>query len=251
MSSHLQIDAATRDPDRVRELFNGIAPRYDVANHLLSAGLDYLWRRRAANIVDAWNPKRVLDVATGTGDLALVLQTQLPESEVTGCDFSSGMLELATQKGLRKTAIADATSLPFPDASFDAVTIAFGLRNVNDRSTALKEFSRVLKDDGHLLVLDFSMPRPWLRASYRWYLHHLLPHIAGFISGSREAYRYLGESIEVFPNGKAMCQLIAENGFNNVVDLMLQAGIVTIYTAAKAGRINSTAATVPVTRPGM
>ena len=227
----------------MRALFDGIAPRYDIANHLLSAGLDYSWRRRAVNMVAAWNPKHVLDVATGTGDLALVLQRRLPKCEITGCDFSAGMLELATRKGLRKTAIADATSLPFPDASFDAVTIAFGLRNVNDRTAALREFSRVLKNDGHLLVLDFSMPRPWLRASYRWYLHHLLPKIAGFISGSRDAYRYLGESIEVFPHGPAMCDLIAQSGFHNAADLRLNAGIVTIYTAAKPGRNSSTPAT--------
>src|SRR5437870_7117540 len=132
---------------RVQKMFGSIATRYDLANHLLSCGVDLYWRRRAAEMVAGWQPHRIADLATGTGDLALALQKKLPDAEVTGVDFVPEMLELAQRKGLRKTILADAMQLPFPDGSFDCVTIAFGLRNMENRGDALAEMSRVLGRD--------------------------------------------------------------------------------------------------------
>ena len=144
-------------------MFGRIARRYDLANHLLSGGADFLWRRRAAKIVEQWRPNQVLDLATGSGDLALALQGRLPEAAVTAADFSPEMLSIAKQKGVRETVLADAMHLPFEAASFDCVTVAFGLRNMSDWSLALREMSRVLRPRGHLLVLDFSLPAGPLR----------------------------------------------------------------------------------------
>ncbi len=154
---------------RVQKMFGSIATRYDIANHVLSCGLDICWRRRAAEMVRDWRPQRIADLATGTGDLALALQNELPSAEIVGVDFLPEMLELAQRKGVRKVALADATNLSFSDASFDCVTIAFGLRNFEDWAAGLGEMSRVLKTNGRLLVLEFSLPTtPILRAVYRF-----------------------------------------------------------------------------------
>jgi demethylmenaquinone methyltransferase/2-methoxy-6-polyprenyl-1,4-benzoquinol methylase len=219
---------------RVREMFGSIATRYDIANHLLSCGIDFYWRRRAAKIVSDWRPHRIADLATGTGDLALALQKKLPEAEITAVDFLPEMLELAKRKGVHQTVLADAMNLPFRNGSQDCVTIAFGLRNVENWAIGLGEMSRVLTKDGHLLVLEFSLPAtPILRAVYRFYLHHCLPLVGSFLTGKKNAYDYLGDSIEDFPSGGAMCQLMTENGFAGPSFEPLTGGIVTIYTATK------------------
>jgi demethylmenaquinone methyltransferase/2-methoxy-6-polyprenyl-1,4-benzoquinol methylase len=154
---------------------------------------------------------------------------------VTGADFCEPMLERAREKGLRRTILADALRLPFPDASFEAVTVAFGLRNMESWPGALREMSRVLTPGGHLLVLDFSMPRAPLRGPYRFYLHHVLPVIAGIVTREKSAYKYLGDSIEKFPAGAAMLAMLAECGFTSTACEPLTGGIVSLYTAVKAG----------------
>ena len=215
-------------------MFGSIARRYDIANHLLSCGMDFYWRRRAAEIVAGWHPHRIADLATGTGDLALAMQKKLPEAEIIGVDFLPEMLELAQRKGVRQIVIADAMNLPFDDGSFDCVTIAFGLRNLENWAAALGEMSRVLKMNGHLLVLEFSLPTiPTLRAVYRFYLHRCLPLLGSFLTGKKNAYDYLGDSIEEFPSDGAMCQLIAGNGFARPTFETLTGGIVSIYAATK------------------
>jgi len=216
-------------------MFGSIARRYDLANHLLSCGIDLYWRRRAAEIVANWRPHRIADLATGTGDLALALQKKLPDAEIVGVDFLPEMLDLAQRKGVRQIVLADAMNLPFGDASFDCVTIAFGLRNLENWSAALAEMSRVLKTNGHLLVLEFSLPTtPILRGIYRFYLHRCLPLFGSFLTGTKSAYDYLGDSIEEFPSGSAMSQLIAAKGFADTAFGPLTGGIVTIYTAQKS-----------------
>ena len=224
----------TTQPARVRKMFGCIARRYDLANHLLSCGIDFYWRRRAAEIVAGWRPHRIADLATGTGDLALALQKKMPDAEIVGVDFLPEMLDLAQQKGVRQIVLADAMNLPFGDASFDCVTIAFGLRNLENWAAALAEMSRLLKTNGHLLVLEFSLPTtPILRAIYRFYLHRCLPLFGSFLTGTKTAYDYLGDSIEEFPSGGAMCELMVENGFTHQTFEPLTGGIVTIYTAEK------------------
>ena len=216
-------------------MFGAIARRYDLANHTLSWGTDFYWRKCAANIVASWQPGKIVDLATGTGDLALALQKKLPDAEVTGVDFQPEMLELAKRKGVRQTILADVMKLPFADASFDCVTIAFGLRNIENWRGALAEMSRVLRRDGHLLVLEFSLPtRPIVRTIYRLYLHRCLPLLGSFLTRKKSAYDYLGDSIEEFPGGHAMIDLIEASGFRHATLQPLSYGIATIYTAQSA-----------------
>ncbi len=217
----------------VRAMFAAIAARYDVANHFLSFGLDFLWRRRAARIVRAWQPKRVLDLATGSGDLALALRAACPAALVVGADFCLPMLRVAQGKGLGQLVVADGMRLPLADGAFDVVTVAFGLRNMESWPAALAEMARVLRPGGHLLVLDFSMPPVPLRWAYRPYLHHVLPRLAALLTGEKSAYDYLGDSIEKFPCGPAMCALIAGAGFAEANGERLTGGIVSLYTARR------------------
>jgi|HubBroStandDraft_3_1064219.scaffolds.fasta_scaffold309609_1 demethylmenaquinone methyltransferase/2-methoxy-6-polyprenyl-1,4-benzoquinol methylase len=215
-------------------MFGSIARRYDLANHVLSCGCDFLWRKRAARIVTAWNPKNVVDLAAGTGDLTLALEKALPKSKIVAADFSEEMLAVAKIKGVRQAVAADALALPFSDGSFDCLTIAFGLRNIKDWGVALREMARVLKANGHLLVMEFSLPRMSIfRALYRFYLHQLVPILGSLLTGKKSAYDYLGDSIEQFPGGETMLRLIEANGFRDATAEQLTGGIVTIYTATK------------------
>jgi demethylmenaquinone methyltransferase / 2-methoxy-6-polyprenyl-1,4-benzoquinol methylase len=215
-------------------MFGSIARRYDLANHLLSCGCDFLWRKRAARIVAHWNPNAVVDLATGTGDLALALHRVLPDSEIIGVDFSAEMLAIAKSKGVRRLIAADALTLPFAGRSIDCLTIAFGLRNIKDWSAALREMARVLTVNGKLLIMEFSLPSaPVLRSVYRVYLHRVLPIFGSLLTRKKTAYDYLGDSIEQFPGGEALLQLIETNGFQNAAAEPLTGGIVTIYTATK------------------
>jgi len=218
----------------VQTLFGEIADRYDLANHLLSGGLDFLWRRRAARIIRGWRPGRILDLATGSGDLALTLRRACPEASVIGADFCPPMLSVARRKGLEHLVAADGLQLPFSDATFDAVTIAFGLRNMASWPGALAEMRRILHPGGHVLVLDFSVPLPPLRWVYRPYLHHVLPRVAALLTGKKAAYDYLGDSIEQFPQGPAMCVMLEEAGFEDPFCEPLSGGIVSLYTARRA-----------------
>ncbi len=218
---------------RVQSMFEKIARRYDLANHLLSGGLDFWWRRRAARQVRAWQPQRLLDLATGSGDLALTLAAACPGTHIVAADFCEPMLELARRKGVPNLVVADALALPFAEAEFDVVTVAFGLRNMASWPRALSEMRRVLRPGGHLLVLDFSLPSPPLRWFYRRYLHHVLPRFAALVTGEKAAYDYLGDSIEKFPHGPAMGALLQEAGFISPTSEPLTGGIVSLYTAAK------------------
>ena len=221
-------------------MFGSIAARYDLANHLLSCGIDFYWRKRAAEIVANWQPKNIVDLATGTGDLALALQKKLPDAEIMAVDFLPEMLELAKRKGLRQTMVADAMKLPFADSSFDCATVAFGLRNMEDWGGALREMSRVLKPNGHVLVLEFSLPTmSILRTLYRFYLHRCLPMLGSFLTKQKHAYDYLGDSIEEFPSGRAMIDLMEANGFTHATAEPLSGGIVTIYTASCSQAMSS------------
>jgi demethylmenaquinone methyltransferase/2-methoxy-6-polyprenyl-1,4-benzoquinol methylase len=176
--------------------------------------VDFLWRARAAKVVASENPSKILDLATGSGDLAVALRKACPRAQVVGVDFCLPMLQIAQKKGVSGLIQGDGLALPFYDGAFDAVTVAFGLRNMASWDMALREMARVLKPGGVLLVMDFSMPgNPLLRLLYRVYLHHALPRIAGLLTGRPEAYDYLGESIEKFPRDEAMRRLVEACGF--------------------------------------
>lgn len=221
-------------PELVRDLFSAIAERYALVNHLLSIGLDLVWRAAAVRHVVRWKPCTLLDVATGSGDLALAIRKESPATRVIGVDFCRPMLEVARRKGLGELVEADGLHLPFATASFDAVTAAFGLRNMASWEQGLSEMARVLKPGGHLLILDFSLPTlPLIRSLYRAYLHVVLPWVAGLATGRKDAYEYLGGSIELFPSGKTMTRLIEQSGLSNACAHPLSLGTVSLYTAEK------------------
>ena len=223
-----------QDPEFVRETFAGISSRYDIANHVLSGGVDFLWRAKAAKMVAATHPARILDLATGSGDLAVALKKTCPGAQVVGVDFCLPMLEIAQKKGVASLIQGDGLALPFQDATFDALTVAFGLRNMASWDGALKEMARVLKPQGLLLVMDFSMPtNRLLRALYRVYLHHGLPRIAGLLTGRPEAYDYLGESIEKFPRGETMLRLVESCGFEVPRAFPLSFGVASMTVAKR------------------
>ena len=228
------------DPKAVNIMFARIAGRYDLANHLLSGGVDYWWRQRLVRAVHDARPKTLLDLATGSGDVAFALADGLPPGvQVTGMDFCQPMLDEAVKKRAaspRWSGIefkpGDGLALPLPDATFDAVTISFGLRNMADRGRALREMRRVLRPGGRLYVLEFSQPYFWFRPFYYAYLKFALPAIAAVVTGDRSAYEYLCGSIELFPGRDAMAEEIRLAGFSSVNATPLTLGIVALHEAA-------------------
>lgn len=221
------------DPIYVRNAFARIADRYVLTNHVLSGGMDFWWRHVVTKRIKQLRPRKLMDVASGTGDLALKIQDEIPDCEVMATDFCAEMLAHASSRGVRKTLVADALDLPFPNDEFDVVTVAFGLRNMGDYPLGLQEMRRVLKPGGHLFVLDFSQPEAPLCYPYRLYLHHVLPKLAGLLTGQKDAYEYLGISIEQFPSGKDMIALLETNGYGNASALPMTFGVVTAYEAVK------------------
>ncbi len=220
-----------QDPTFVKNAFSKIADRYVVTNHVLSLGTDILWRKKVGRIVKAWSPKDILDVATGTGDLALELQKACPASKLVASDFCPEMLAHATQRGVKNTQVVDAMNMPFEDNSSDVLTVAFGLRNMADYQAALTEMRRVIRPGGHLLVLDFSTPKGFLGRPYDFYLNNVLPKIAGLLTGEEGEDSYLAGSIGDFPSGAPMVELIEAQGYTDVKCIPLSGGIASIYTA--------------------
>lgn len=220
-------------------MFARIARRYDVANRLLSGGLDVQWRRRLTKAVASAQPKAVLDLATGSGDVAFALAERLGAGvRIVGMDFCVPMLDEAKLKQREKgTQIeflpGDGMALPLGDELFDAVTISFGLRNMADRHKALQEMRRVLRPGGRLHVLEFSQPARWFRGIYLFYLRHVLPSVAGWLTGDRQAYVYLNRTIEQFPNRAALTEEIRAAGFASVEAHGLTAGTVALHIATR------------------
>lgn len=227
------------DSKAVNSMFARIAGRYDLANHLLSGGLDFGWRQQLVRAVHDAHPRAVLDLATGSGDVAFALADGLPSFVgITGMDFCQPMLDEAVIKrraSSRWTKIdfkqGDGLALPLPDRCVDAVTIAFGLRNMADRHRALSEMRRVLRPGGRLFVLEFSQPVAWFRPLYFPYLKHVLPKIAGIVTGDKSAYDYLCGSIEEFPDRASLSREIAKAGFRTVQAKALTFGTVALHTA--------------------
>lgn len=225
----------------IADMFDRISPSYDRLNHLLSINIDKVWRRKTAEMVAKNHPKTILDLATGTADLAICLAKHNPQAHIIGVDFSEKMLDagkakikaqnLESQIELR---FGDAADLPFEDNLFDAVTVAFGIRNFENLSKGLSEIQRVLKSKGQLAILEFSLPKRFpLKQVYRLYFNHILPKIGKFISKDGSAYSYLPESVERFPKPADFLQTLSDNGFHESSAQQLSFGIATLYSASK------------------
>lgn len=200
------------DPLKVRCLFNELAPSYDCLNRLFSLGMDIGWRKQLVAAVARQNPAKILDLACGSGDVAAVLRKALPHTQVVGLDFSRPLLNQAQERGICNLAEADALKLPFGDATFDAVTIAFGLRNFSDRTVGLKEIARVLKPGGVFGLLEFSPPpMPW-KLFWNFYLHRLMPLVAQIVAKQGDSFRYLAQSIAEFPSPSALNHELSSAG---------------------------------------
>lgn len=226
----------------VSQMFAGIAGRYDVANHLLSGGIDFYWRLVLTKMVQRRQPKEVVDLATGSGDVAFKLRDRIgPETPVTGLDFCEPMLDEARTKRSSKPSygdidfsFGDCMELPLPDDSADAVTISFGVRNFEDRKKGLKEILRVLRPGGRLFVLEFSQPNKWFCPIYYFYLKYILPRVAAIATGDKCAYDYLAGTIENFPTKQALAEQLKLAGFKTVEATGLTFSIVAIHEATKA-----------------
>ena len=232
-----------KDPSRekVWQMFDRIAHRYDLLNHLLSAGQDIRWRSKMKKYLPDRNNLKLLDVATGTGDQLFSLIKDKRIESAVGVDLAKEMLNHGRKKAEEKNSLkfvefreGDATELPFSDSEFDLLTISFGIRNVTDLASAFNEMHRVLKSGGRVIILEFSLPEnKFIQNMYLFYFRKVLPRIGGMISGDKYAYRYLNETVENFPFGQEFCNLLAQPGFINVIAIPLTFGIASIYIADK------------------
>jgi demethylmenaquinone methyltransferase / 2-methoxy-6-polyprenyl-1,4-benzoquinol methylase len=226
--------------EQVAKMFNSISGRYDFLNHFLSLGIDIRWRKRAIRLLANHEPKIILDVATGTGDLAIEALTLKPE-KIIGIDISEGMLEVGKRKikslGLDdkiSLQLADSENLPFPDNFFDAVVVAFGVRNFENLDKGLKEICRVLKPSGMLVVLEFSKPKAFpLKQLYNFYFNTILPTVGRLVSRDTSAYTYLPESVRAFPDGNDFVKKLTQAGLTAAECIPLSFGISSIYSAKK------------------
>ena len=234
----MQLD---KTPARIAGMFDSIAPRYDFLNHLLSAGMDRGWRERAVTELTLAPGARVIDLCTGTADVALAIARRHPSHSVVGVDFAGAMLRLGLAK-VREAGFerrirllrGDATRIPLADATCDAATIAFGIRNVAEPVAALAELARVLRPGARLAILEFGQPRlPGVSTLYRWYFTYLLPRVGKAVSKHGQAYSYLPASVGTFPPPDEFARIIASQGFHKVRPVPLSLGIVYLYVAER------------------
>ena len=225
----------------IAAMFDRISPKYDALNHLLSLNIDKVWRRKTALEVAKSRPQTILDLATGTADLAIALAKYNPQAHIVGMDISEKMMEIGKEKvkqqGLEnqiELRLGDAASLPFDDNRFDIVTVGFGIRNFENREQGLSEIHRVLKPNGHAVILEFSMPeKPPMKQLYRLYFKHFLPIIGKCVSKDPSAYTYLPRSVEAFPKPNDFIRILVENELKNGSAKNLSFGIATLYSATK------------------
>ena len=226
---------------QVEEMFDNISPNYDFLNHFLSFGIDNIWRKKTIKVVSEDNPKLILDVATGTGDLALAAQKAINPDKIIGLDLSNGMLNIGRVK-IEKRKLkeklefiqGDSENLPFEDQYFDAVMVSFGVRNFENLNKGISEIYRVLKTNGKIIVLEFSKPKNFpIKQTYFIYSKYILPTFGSLISKDKSAYHYLPESVEAFPEGEDFLEKLREIGFSNLKLQKLSGGIATIYSGKK------------------
>lgn len=226
----------------ISAMFDRISPKYDALNHLLSLNIDKVWRRKTAREVAKCQPRTILDLATGTADLAIAMAKRNPQAHIIGMDISEKMLEIGKTKiasqgheNQIELHLGDAADLPFENQSFDAVTVAFGVRNFEDLDKGLSEISRVLKPNGQAVILEFSMPERFpVKQVYRLYFRHILPKIGQVVSKDASAYSYLPASVERFPKPKDFQQMLVNHGLTHCDARKLSFGIAMLYTATKA-----------------
>lgn len=226
---------------QVGRMFDAIADTYDMLNHTLSFGIDKTWRRKGISFLRPFSPKTILDIATGTGDLAIAMQKTLCAEHIIGADISEGMMRRGREKveheGLAEHISfekQDCTALSYPDYSFDAVTVAFGVRNFEDIERGIAEMYRVLKHGGHIMILELSTPERFpMKQLYGIYSRTIIPFVGRLLSKEKAAYRYLPQSVRVVPQGKVMEDLLARQGFAEAKARTFTFGICSLYTGTK------------------
>jgi demethylmenaquinone methyltransferase/2-methoxy-6-polyprenyl-1,4-benzoquinol methylase len=226
---------------QVSTMFDRIAPYYDFLNRLLSLGIDTIWRKKAINLLKADHPQKILDVATGTADVAIEAANRLSPQQIVGIDISVEMLEVGRKKIKRKglqeiitLKEGDSENLPFPDNTFDALTVAFGVRNFENLEQGLREMQRVLKPGGKVVILEFSKPSTFpFRQLYQFYFKNILPFIGKFTSKDPKAYRYLYESVQAFPDGDQFLNILSQTGYKSNRCIPLTLGVCSIYLGEK------------------
>ena len=233
-------DKKSSKKTQVRQMFDGISPQYDLMNRIISLGTDIQWRKNVVCLLMPKKPKNILDVATGTGDLAVAL-AQTQAKEIIGIDISIGMLDIGIEKVKRnqcqkniKLEIGDSESIDYPSNYFDAVTVAFGVRNFENLDNGLTEILRVLKPGGDLVILETAVPQNFLlRQFYRFYTNSIMPFVGCIFSKDKSAYQYLSYSANTFPFGKAFNNILEKNGFIAIEDIPQTFGVASIYCAQK------------------
>lgn len=227
--------------EQVATMFNNISGTYDFLNHFMSLGIDILWRKKAIRELKTLNPQSILDVATGTGDFAFEAIKILNPKKVTGVDISVGMLDVARRKikerkleHIFSVSLGDSEKLPFSDHQFDAITVAYGVRNYENLEQGLADMLRVLRPGGKIVILEFSKPQTFpVKPLYNFYFKHITPFFGKVFSKDARAYQYLPESVAAFPDGKAFTELMERVGFSKTKQITLTFGISSIYTGIK------------------
>jgi len=233
-------DSALSKKDQVATMFNNISKNYDDLNRVISFGIDISWRKKVVQIVSKNNPQQILDIATGTGDLALMMSTLAPE-KIIGLDISEGMLSVGKEKISKaqlndkiEMVVGDSEDIPYADNTFDAITVSFGVRNFANLDKGLGEIRRVLKSGGILVILETSNPTKFpFKQGYKFYTSFILPVIGKLFSKDKIAYSYLSESANFFPFGEAFNNILKKNGFINTTHTPVTFGVATIYSASK------------------
>ncbi|HEY6082062.1 MAG TPA: bifunctional demethylmenaquinone methyltransferase/2-methoxy-6-polyprenyl-1,4-benzoquinol methylase UbiE [Chitinophagaceae bacterium] len=234
-------DSNLSKKEQVAHMFNAIAFRYDFLNHFLSLGIDRRWRKRALMLLQDIQPKMMLDVATGTGDMAIMASKLLQPEKVAGIDISEGMLELGREK-IKKAGLSgkislqwgDSETISFPGGTFDAITVAFGVRNFENLEKGLAEMHRVLKPGGKAVILEFSRPTAFpVKQLFNFYFRYITPYIGKWVAKNKAAYAYLPDSVRAFPRGAAMVDILKKTGYTQAVCIPLTFGICSIYCASR------------------
>jgi demethylmenaquinone methyltransferase/2-methoxy-6-polyprenyl-1,4-benzoquinol methylase len=233
-------DSELGKKEQVAQMFDNISENYDDLNRVISLGIDVKWRKKVVEIVGKKNPKQILDIATGTGDLVLMMASLNPD-RIVGLDISAGMLEVGKRKIEKaklsdkiEMIVGDSEEMPFNENTFDAITVSFGVRNFANLDKGIKEIARVLKPTGVLVILETSNPTKFpFKQGYKFYTNFILPIIGKIFSKDKVAYSYLSESANSFPFGEAFNNILQKNGFTNTKDTPVTFGVATIYTASK------------------